>query len=126
MSKPLKDLQQLWYDKIKANGFTDIEYPSGQLKSFSASIHKMEEAKRYFAVCTDFLNSYLFDSDLDKNIWTCHCEGWSRRQIAEILDIGENKVKYRLNKLKLIMEFWRKSWDIAHRIYRLSTRSFIT
>jgi len=109
MSKCLKDLQKLWYDKIKANGFSDIEYPSGQLKSFSASIHKMEEAKLYFAICNDFLNQYPFSSHLDQNIWQCHCEGWSIRQTAKILDIGKDKVTYRLSKLKLIMEYWRKN-----------------
>lgn len=108
MSKCLENLKKEWYARIKADGFSDIEYPSGHLKKFNVSIHKMEEAKRYFTVATDFLNQYIFDSELDRNIWDCHAQGFSIRQTAQILKIGRNKVKYRLSKLKLIMEYWRK------------------
>jgi hypothetical protein len=108
MTKCLKTLQKEWYKKIEAQGFTDIEYPTGQVKKFQASIHKIEHTQKYFSIAQDFLNNFTFNSELDKQIWALHCEGWSYRQTAKILNIGTNKTQYRMTKLKTIMEIWRK------------------
>lgn len=108
MSKHLKILQQEWYDKIKQDGFKDIEKPSGRLSNTSPK-HKItiSATLSYFDICQDFLNRYYFTSDLDLEIWQLHCEGFSRRQTARILKINPSKVRYRLDNLKMVLKYWR-------------------
>lgn len=105
-----KDLQTEWYQKIKDDGFLDIEYPSAQLKLVSPNFtsEKILTTQRYYSICSDFLHKYHFNSDLDREIWQLHSEGFSLRQTAKILKIGHEKTRYRLNKLKIILDIWRK------------------
>ena len=109
MQKKFSDLQKEWYERIKQEGFVDIEYPSSRPKyEYIESAEKLISTQNYYSICADFLKDYNFSSELDREIWNLHSEGYSIRQTGSILKIGFNKVDYRLKKLKIILNIWRK------------------
>lgn len=106
-------LQQEWYDKLKEQGFKDIERKNqddwlkdevhtSTLKN--AHINRISREK-YFEKACEFLHRFDFDSELDKLIWEQHCDGKSIREIAKELLKEEGKrgiVFIRIKKLKSI------------------------
>lgn len=94
VGKPPKELQNHWYQKLKENGFNDIEdtsSPREMLKSWHSTlfIHRYEKERftarqQYFEIVTQFLHSHEFESELEREIWFLHSEGKSLREIATI------------------------------------------
>lgn len=85
-----KDLEKIWYDKLKQEGFQDAEdRNTGLLKEwdfnffrnqfdpiqYSATLRYYEEARR-------LLLSYTFKDEGHKQVWELHCEGLSERTIS--------------------------------------------
>jgi len=87
--KDLKDLQSIWYKKLKDNGFNDIEDTSTEgrlLKSWHSFRYKEDEEKTvYYEKAHDILNSHHFKKEEYRAIWEMHCEGLSEREISERL-----------------------------------------
>lgn len=113
-----KELQKLWYSKLKQKGFEDIERNEYHLKDPSSKFARTtgrsessltsiaRDAKRdYYLMATDFLNTHTFETKLDENIWAYHTEGISCRDIAKLL----NKVR----KKKI---FFTAVWTIINRL----------
>ena len=103
-SKKFKALQSQWYKKLKKSGFEDIENSKGDLKKYESATwnrntkHTTEErvesrkAKAdYYRIAGQFLHDYLFETALDKKIWTLHSIGKSYRVIAD----GEKDINYK-------------------------------
>lgn len=86
-----KKLKKEWYGKLKDTGFRDIEDERQFLHRWSIwfqSTHTPEEyedKQRYFIYCERFLLNHRFKNDIEKAIWSAHCEGKSLREITIIL-----------------------------------------
>lgn len=87
-----KKLKARWYAKLAAEGFNDIETAAGDLKQGSNRIAVREKSPivlqakaEYYQMAYGFLNSYRFDSHIDRIIWEYHSNGLSARSISKIL-----------------------------------------
>lgn len=122
-SKTFKELKQLWYAKLKAKGFNDAERDEYRLRVSSVVFKRKtgrsessltavaQAAKReYYIMAEHFLNSHLFESRLEENIWAYHTEGLSYRNITKILNkvrkkkLQRTKVWTMINKLETLMK----------------------
>lgn len=112
MSKEEFDqLQAIWYRKLRESGFKDIERKNQDdwLKDevhtstiINAYLSKPQREAYYEKAC-EFMHEFEFESELDKMIWECHCEGMSIRDIALKLlnkEGGRGVVFLRIRKLK--------------------------
>jgi hypothetical protein len=85
-----KQMQQIWYDKLKEGGFQDIENnQTGLLKEWDKSffrhgfnIIQYASTLNYYERAREMLFSYEFKNIYHKRIWTFHCDGLSERKIA--------------------------------------------
>lgn len=102
MDKPPKDLQKLWYKKLKDSGFEDIEDENNELKVWSSAFRRKKslvswEAKEsYYHMANKFLNEYQFENSLDKIVWEYHSNAISMRDISDLLI--KTKVKKNFNR----------------------------
>lgn len=95
----LKSLISHWYQKLKQDGFQDIEQQDSHqnLKDWH-SFHFSERfnettfsiRENYYQKATTFYNEYEFSTPLEKEIWKLHSEGLSLRTIANIIDKESN------------------------------------
>lgn len=92
-------LKKIWYQRLKDDGFKDIETFQGFLKDWPAqrirrdfTPEKIQEKQEYFRAASELYWEHTFDSSLEKKIWQLHCEGNSYREIAYTLKTPENKV----------------------------------
>lgn len=93
-------VQDYWYAKLKDEGFDDIEYQGGSIKSAAPrSIGSMdpilrEATQEYYYMAHHFLNSYKFESEMERVLWDYHTNGISVRNIARLLkEAGQPKMK---------------------------------
>ncbi len=97
-----KKLQKLWYDKLKKDGFEDIEwegegampvdrfYPRAFDSMHSVQISAIED---YFSMARQFLLEHDFKDEREKVIWGHHSEGLSARSIEAELKKSNLKGK---------------------------------
>ncbi len=93
-SKEFKALKKEWYDKLKENGFEDIEHLDNSLARYESYHHAErynDDIKRdakiyYYDKAEKFYQNYKFSSEKDKTIWKFHKEGISVRNIVKQLD----------------------------------------
>ena len=131
-NRPLKNkefltLQQEWYDKLKAEGFEDIEQPDGNLKSWHSFYFALnhnevtaDSLKEYFHLATQFMHDNDFKSKLEQFIWAHHIDGRSVREIA--LLAKKNGFKAQKDKVRIIIQriaqemfkFYRDRRDKIH------------
>lgn len=97
-SKPtLKQLKKQWYNKLKDDGFDDIEYAGGTMQvGHPRGIAIWDPFLReltldYYGMCTDFLNEYKFKNNLERAIWEYYTNGLSHREISTILKTLKTK-----------------------------------
>lgn len=102
-----KKIQQKWKEKLEKSGFTDIEDENGYLKEWATSRAALEQhavlrdAKEiYYRLASQFLHTYSFKSQLEYNIWKLHCEGKSYPKIEKELNLGINRARYTIKRLK--------------------------
>lgn len=112
----LKAAQKIWYAKLKASGFEDIENEKGHIKKESSFFTKkdvvvqFEPTQVYFYNATQFLNDHKFDNEYDKIVWEHHSNGLSSRKIATAikatgLKSNYDRVQKIILKLRRIMNF---------------------
>ncbi len=89
-----KKLKKLWYDKLKASGFHDIESNSRQFSGGSLNwkfnsewtkAYPQQAKLDYYSLATQFLNMHKFPSKVHEVIWAYHSEGISIRSIVNLL-----------------------------------------
>ena len=111
----------IYYKKLKREGFDDIEYPNGSIRSaFPKNARNKapdywEHIHEYYYVANHFLHEYQFETKIDKIIWTYHAEGLSVRDIANTLKKVKIKKKQRgavhntIKRLESIMKkmYWQ-------------------
>lgn len=128
-TESFKELQKEWYNKLKQEGFLDIECQfTGKLLGDAAcpkpinSKLKDEGAgtriQRYFALepyyrqARLFLHSHPFQSPLEKTIWRLHAEEClGRQRIVAKLKVSEHLVKKVLKNLKDKMKDFHPDLD---------------
>ncbi len=90
-SKEFKDLQNVWYKKLAASGFNDLEDEKEFLKKHSLSaliqhtsgrLEYVAVKQEYYRLASHFLHDYHFPDAITKYIWKSHSEGLSMREIS--------------------------------------------
>lgn len=119
MKQPSKKLIAEWDKKLARAGFVDAEdRNNGLLTRWDDQYYHRRytpeafAAKQtYFQLCTDFLNTGKFESQLDKRVWQMHCEGLTRREIAKA--VKKNHVSVHYIVIKYEQEAGIKPYDSA-------------
>lgn len=84
-------VRDVWYKKLKKEGFEDIEHYDGSINiGTPRSLNWGDELQRqlvqdYYCMAYHFLNEFPFETPLDKIIWEYHAEGLSIRDIVKVL-----------------------------------------
>lgn len=111
-TKKHKELERIWYEKLKADGFEDCEnteLPDRPLKQWDSSrcIAKdpvrREAATEYYRTAAELLHIYQFEKAIYKRIWELHARGLSRREIEKELEKTRFKKKYRQVQIQTII-----------------------
>lgn len=89
----LKQLQKVWYAKLKKSGFDDIEQandPDEMLKRWdshyfrrSVNDHQFESTQEYYYMATQWVELYNFKNARHKKMWTKYANGDTLRDIAK-------------------------------------------
>lgn len=87
MSK--RDLLQLrnrWYQKLKEDGFVDIEKAQAEdygsdLKRYNSTQNFKEAQVEYYEKAKEFLLNYEFPNESEKLVWELHSLGMTERKI---------------------------------------------
>lgn len=108
-----KSLQAKWYNRLKKDGFEDIEeFKEGAdyLKKwhcnyFQKKYHPLAFTARqhYFELACAFLNDYQFQTDLDREVWEMHCMGGTVRGIAKEFKRSSTFVNQIIIRIRKIM-----------------------
>lgn len=120
-----KELKAKWDQKLKESGFEEIE--NGPfLKLWHStyfyamySVEEIEENQQYYRMAADFYWRYRdFKSDLHREVWRLHSEGYSRRKVAQILKreghkISADSIQIIVSGLKKIMH--TRKWPSSER-----------
>lgn len=122
-NKTLASLIQTWDKKLKESGFEDIECrKTGLLKQWSGkifygstlitddnfldkinkinkkfgygSLTYKESEVEYFRLASQCLHDKEFKSEIHKNIWELHSDGFSYSEISTKLNITRRQVRY--------------------------------
>lgn len=110
--------QKIWYKKLAASGFDDIEYPNGMMRrtvpesidNNSKSVVLIESILDYYTMATHFLNEHKFETELDRVIWAYHAEGLGVRSISTVLKkarvcrLERTAIWTIVNRLEVIMK----------------------
>ena len=85
----LSKLQDVWYEKLKKDGFKDIEQRDGNLKQWESHAfggrynHNLFNSKsKYYQLAGQYLHENEFETEKSKKIWELHSEGFSITQIS--------------------------------------------
>ncbi len=118
-----KALEREWNEKLKDDGFRDIEKLSNEAYRLPEKLPKawhncrfqkipklkIRSTQEYYSRARDLLWTYEFKNETQKKIWELHCEGMSKREIAkEIKDFpksyGREQVGNILRKIRESIE----------------------
>lgn len=119
----LKQLIKEWDEKLKSEGFHDIEdRNTGLLKSWSgevvwdpgeyetppektdgrySTLVWKESQAEYYRLAGILVHEGIFKSELYKHIWELHAEGISDYQIADKLQLTYRKVRYAVECMQI-------------------------
>lgn len=109
-SSDFKKLQNEWYQKLKDDGFEDIEdtrSPQRYLKTWHASYFQCRYTEDLFQIKEEyyrrrrtFLHEYPFKNKNHERIWQLHSDAISMREIASILkEEGMKMNKDQINQI---------------------------
>lgn len=94
--KTFNKLQAFWYEKLRLEGFVDIEdvrLANRPLKSWHSTKYgdlpkvNIEATTTYFSLARNLLDTFQFKHEVHRLIWEMYCNGVSGREIA-------NKIKH--------------------------------
>lgn len=114
----------IWYQKLKAGGFNDIEADEHNLKEWTLTRaaqgdSALWEAKAaYYHMADKFLHEFAFPDDMAKTIWQYHVEGMGVRQIASLLAAaGVKKQRKSLihNRVKHLAHIMKTMYLVGYR-----------
>lgn len=103
-SRQFKALEQIWYEKLKAEGFEDIEDCDKRDRPLSAwhsfkfpalNAGQREASTLYFEAASELLHTYEFERPIERFIWALHCQGLSKREIEIEVSKSDFEKKYK-------------------------------
>lgn len=105
-ARAFKELQSEWYDRLKADGFDDLESPGGHLRGFDhrtwrRALEDRSKREGYFERALDVLNRYEFENEQQRMIWALHVEGLPVRTIGERVQKHPATVQWTIKQLRL-------------------------
>lgn len=122
-NKEFKALRDEWYQKLKKDGFEDVEQVVGNkdpnLKAWHSFHFQMSEhATRYSIIqpyyyhAEHFINEHEFEDEMQKRIWEMHTNGDPVRKIAVQLRTPTNQLnKDNINEIiRAIQEKFRERY----------------
>ncbi len=86
----IKQLTEVWYERLKQEGYQDIEdhsHPDKPLLAWhnfkwkNLNPNKKADIEAYYEQARSLLHTYLFENEIHRIIWELHCEGFSKRRI---------------------------------------------
>lgn len=109
-TKEFEALHKEWQKKLEDSGFVDVEQADGHLKQYHASLFRRKKTKtfnstkkEYYRIAGQFLHMHRFKNQLEHDIWSAHCVGKSFREIGEVKNISEQKVRRTVERIRKIM-----------------------
>ncbi len=110
-SKELIKSQKEWYNKLKHEGFKDIEYFDKEMEPKSmlyreatkfaiANQNTFESTEQYYIEARQLYWEYDFEDEVSKSIWFYHAEGLAYRKIAKLLKVPYLRVFKTINKTR--------------------------
>lgn len=107
--RQLIELTQQWYQKLKDEGFEDIEesfqYHSRYfIQAFTERRHTSDSRLSYHERAMSFLDLYEFESEQERDVWEMHTMGHSQREIVKRLSLSKGTVYRTILKLTNIMK----------------------
>lgn len=113
-----KDLQEFWYNRLKEEGFKDIE-KVGEMRKASSLYRGIEfelidQKERYFALMGHAVNDQEtgFRSEIDRHIMTRHADGARIRVIVDELAI--NGTPRTRKSVRMIIRRYESAWGIKY------------
>lgn len=103
-SRQFKALEEIWYGKLKEDGFEDIEDHTKRERplcswhsfKFPALNAEQREARIvYFEAAKMLLLTHTFEKPIERFIWSLHCEGLSKREIETAVAESNFEKKYK-------------------------------
>ncbi len=115
-----KRLKAIWYAKLAASGFDDIEKPNGKLRDDvrmdderhprSFSRVAFVNAQRYYELATQIAMA-LSTRDPRSRIWLAHAAGWSNREIEKMLHVSRYLIGRDVRELSELIYIQARSQD---------------
>lgn len=99
---------KFWYDKLRQEGFKDIEQSNSINKSTPSSTKDYQTTINYFDKAQEFIYVYHFKQEVDKTIWQLHIEGKSLRNIADHIGKERGYVWSHIKKIEVAFKAWVK------------------
>jgi len=100
-----KTLRSQWYDRLKQEGFVDVESSRGNLKQYDRRVIKFEDRDQ-IAQFFNFILQYIQENDLneeDKRILEMHALGHYHTEISKQTGIQLWKVKMIIKNYKTLI-----------------------
>lgn len=92
-------LKTEWYQKLKDEGFEDIEY--GMEHGLLKGLPKLNtESQNYFITASKMAHDYEFVDEYEEVIWRLHVDGKTVEYIAKLLKVTPSKIQRRLDSLR--------------------------
>lgn len=92
---------------LRADGFRDIEAPSGIIQRRQVSATTEANAAReeeYFARAQEFLGRHRFTNELERLVWSAHVQRKGRRVVAREVGVYPKYVDEVVARLKAVMK----------------------
>lgn len=113
-NREFKKLRKYWYEKLRSEGFQDIETDSGHLieshsaYQFSRRISfksiSYESTRDYFFWAESQLLLGKFQSESDKLIWKLHSDGRTTREIAREVKLGQQWISTKIRRIRRYLQ----------------------
>ncbi len=113
MDQETKRLRNKWYQKLKNQGFEDIEdvdSPREMLKCWHSRYFLLRyspaiisETQEYYQMAQDFYDVFQFKDHTEKEIWLYHIDGHSAYEIARRIEKSHDVVNRIVRKLEGLM-----------------------
>src|SRR5690242_16509010 len=109
MDPAYKALRDKWYDLLALTGFDDIEdtnSPRQMLKCWDSLWFQSEytpqeflERQKHYQMSENFLLTYQFKSDFEREVWTLYANGLTGREIARTIEANKDRVNQTIRHL---------------------------
>lgn len=104
-----KKLAQLWQQKLKASGFNDIENELGMLHSWDSFRFANIDPEHFYAVRDKYIDAaqlpelYQIRNALELKIWLLYSDGFSYREIAELVSRNKEFIQRTIWKFNSVL-----------------------